>query len=110
MKVDGEQLLTIAMNVEAQVINVPTGLQDYRPAYYGGVSAIELRADGVRRVAVNVDPAALQSRLVLAYTGAPHFRNQQLGDHEAPLTAIGTSSTVSSAYRRLPAARTRWPR
>ena len=73
MKVDGEQLLTIAMNVEAQVINVPTGLQDYRPAYYGGVSAIELRADGVRRVAVDVDPAALQSRVVLAYTGAPHF-------------------------------------
>ena len=73
MKVDGEQLLTIAMNVEAQVISVPTGLQDYRPAYYGGVSAIELRADGVKRVAVDVDPAALQSRVVLAYTGAPHF-------------------------------------
>ena len=28
LKVDGEKLLTIAMNVEAQVINVPTGLQD----------------------------------------------------------------------------------
>jgi len=73
MKVDGEQLLTIAMNVEAQVINVPTGLQDYRPAYYGGVSAIELRPDGVRRVAIDVDPAELQRRIVLAYTGAPHF-------------------------------------
>jgi D-glycero-alpha-D-manno-heptose-7-phosphate kinase len=71
--VDGEQLLTIAMNVEAQVINVPTGLQDYRPAYYGGVAAIELRPDGVRRVAVDVDPLELQRRMVLAYTGAPHF-------------------------------------
>ena len=73
VKVDGEQLLTIAMNVEAQVINVPTGLQDYRPAYYGGVNAIELRADGVKRVAIDVDRLALQSRVVLAYTGAPHF-------------------------------------
>ncbi|HUP40075.1 MAG TPA: hypothetical protein VM115_08145 [Vicinamibacterales bacterium] len=73
LTLDGEQLLTIAMNVEAQVIRVPTGLQDYRPAYYGGVSAIELLPDGVKRTAIGVDPTALQERLVLAYTGAPHF-------------------------------------
>ena len=71
--VDGEALLTIAMNVEAQVINVPTGLQDYRPAYYGGVAAIELRPDAVKRVPIDLDPHELQRRLVLAYTGAPHF-------------------------------------
>jgi D-glycero-alpha-D-manno-heptose-7-phosphate kinase len=73
LKVDGEKLLTIAMNVEAQVINVPTGLQDYRPAYYGGVAAIELRPDGIKRVALAVNPEDLQRRMVLAYTGAPHF-------------------------------------
>ena len=70
---DAEELLTIAMNVEAQAIHVPTGLQDYRPAYYGGIAAIELRPDGVRRVAIDIDPLALQHRIVLAYTGAPHF-------------------------------------
>ena len=73
MTLTGEELLTIAMNVEAQVIQVPTGLQDYRPAYYGGVAAIELRADGVRRTAITIDPVELQRRIVLAYTGAPHF-------------------------------------
>ncbi len=72
-KIDGEALLTIAMNVEAQVIRVPTGLQDYRPAYYGGVAAVELRPDGVKRRAIDVDPQELQRRMVLAYTGAPHF-------------------------------------
>jgi D-glycero-alpha-D-manno-heptose-7-phosphate kinase len=70
---DDQALLTIAMNVEAQVINVPTGVQDYRPAYYGGIAAIELLPDGVRRVGLDVDPAELERRLVLAYTGAPHF-------------------------------------
>ncbi len=70
---DAEELLTIAMNVEAQAIHVPTGLQDYRPAYYGGIAAIELRPDGVTRVPIDIDPLALQRRLVLAYTGAPHF-------------------------------------
>ena len=73
LTIDGEKLLTIAMNVEAQVINVPTGLQDYRPAYYGGVAAIELLPDGIKRTAIPVDPEELQRRIVLAYTGAPHF-------------------------------------
>jgi D-glycero-alpha-D-manno-heptose-7-phosphate kinase len=73
MTLTGEELLTIAMNLEAQVIQVPTGLQDYRPAYYGGVAAIELRPDGVRRTAISIDPVELQRRIVLVYTGAPHF-------------------------------------
>ena len=35
-----------------QAIDVPTGVQDYRPALYGGISAVELGVDGVRRVAL----------------------------------------------------------
>src|SRR5688572_19615821 len=66
-----EALLQIAMNVEAQAINVPTGLQDYRPALYGGIAALELEVDGVRRVPLSVDPKELQSRMVLCYTGEP---------------------------------------
>ena len=66
-----EALLQIAMNVEAQAIEVPTGLQDYRPALYGGVAALELGVDGVRRVALDVDIAQLEQRLVLCYTGEP---------------------------------------
>jgi len=41
-----DEIFQIAMNVEAQAIDVPTGAQDYRPAYYGGVSAVEIRDDG----------------------------------------------------------------
>jgi len=69
-EIPGETLLGIAMNVEAQVINVPTGAQDYRPAYYGGVSSVKLSIDGVRRVPLDIDLEQLQSRLVLAYTKA----------------------------------------
>jgi D-glycero-alpha-D-manno-heptose-7-phosphate kinase len=71
--VHGEELMTIAMNVEAQVIHVPTGVQDYRPAYYGGVAAIELRPDRIERIALDIDVCELQRRIVLVYTGAPHF-------------------------------------
>jgi D-glycero-alpha-D-manno-heptose-7-phosphate kinase len=64
-------LLEVAMNIECQTIHVPTGVQDYRPAMYGGVAAIELRVDGVRRVALDVDRRELEQRMVLAYTGEP---------------------------------------
>jgi D-glycero-alpha-D-manno-heptose-7-phosphate kinase len=66
-----DSLLEIAKNVEAQVIRVPTGLQDYRPALYGGIAALELHVDAALRVPLKVSGAALGERLVVAYTGAP---------------------------------------
>jgi D-glycero-alpha-D-manno-heptose-7-phosphate kinase len=68
---EAEHLLQVAMNVECQTIRVPTGVQDYRPALYGGIAAIELGVTGVSRAAVDVDPRELEQRIVLAYTGAP---------------------------------------
>jgi D-glycero-alpha-D-manno-heptose-7-phosphate kinase len=68
---DAEQLLQVAMNVECQTIRVPTGVQDYRPALYGGIAVVELGVGGIRRVALDVDPRELERRIVLAYTGAP---------------------------------------
>jgi D-glycero-alpha-D-manno-heptose-7-phosphate kinase len=68
---DAEHLLQVAMNVECQTIRVPTGVQDYRPALYGGIAAIELNVDGVQRIALDVDADQLACRIVLAYTGAP---------------------------------------
>src|SRR6478609_6772767 len=66
-----EQMRVIAQNIEAQIIRVPTGCQDYYPALYGGVSAIHLDADGIHREVVPILPEEIESRFVLAYTGAP---------------------------------------
>jgi D-glycero-alpha-D-manno-heptose-7-phosphate kinase len=68
---DPDHILQVAMNVECQTIKVPTGVQDYRPALYGGIGAIELRVDGIKRVALDVEARELEQRIVLAYTGAP---------------------------------------
>jgi len=70
-KLDREQMRVIAQNVEAQLIKVPTGCQDYYPALYGGVSAIHLDPDGIHHAAVRVEPEDLDRRFVLVYTGAP---------------------------------------
>ena len=66
-----ETVRVIAQNVEAQVIRVPTGCQDYYPALYGGVNAIELTEAGMFRRRLAVDFEDLNERVVLAYTGAP---------------------------------------
>jgi D-glycero-alpha-D-manno-heptose-7-phosphate kinase len=70
-KLDREQMRVIAQNIEAQLIKVPTGCQDYYPALYGGVSAIHLDPDGIHHAAVRVAPEDLDRRFVLVYTGAP---------------------------------------
>jgi len=70
-KLDREQIRQLAQNVEAQLIRVPTGCQDYYPALFGGVSAIHLTPAGIRREALPVPPIEIHNRFVLGYTGAP---------------------------------------
>src|SRR5271165_4129120 len=70
-KIGIEQIRIIAQNVEAQLIRVPTGCQDYYPAMYGGVSAIHLDTDGIHREAVAISADEMNQRFVLFYTGAP---------------------------------------
>ena len=72
------------MNVECQTIEVPTGVQDYRPALYGGIAAIELGVDGIRRVAARRRPArARAAHRARLHRRAAQLGHQQLGDHQA---------------------------
>jgi D-glycero-alpha-D-manno-heptose-7-phosphate kinase len=66
-----EELRVIAQNVEAQLIRVPTGCQDYYPAMYGGVNAIHLDPDGIHCEPIAVPAEEMNKRFVLFYTGAP---------------------------------------
>ncbi|ODS56486.1 MAG: hypothetical protein ABS36_06720 [Acidobacteria bacterium SCN 69-37] len=91
-----DDILTTAMNIEAQVIRVPTGVQDYRPAFYGGLSAIELGVGGVRRVALDLAPGDLQRRLVLAYTGAS--RNSGINNWDVMVRRINGDPEVIAAF------------
>ena len=64
-----DALMGLAQNLEAQVIGVPTGAQDYRPAMYGGLAAVELGPAGVTHVPLTTDVTELDRRIVLAYSG-----------------------------------------
>lgn len=94
-----ERIRELAQNIEAQIIRVPTGCQDYYPAMYGGISAIELRADGIRRVAIPVDAADLESRTVLAYTGLP--RNSGINNWEVTKLHIDGDKKVHRNFDQI---------
>jgi D-glycero-alpha-D-manno-heptose-7-phosphate kinase len=70
-KIDIEQIRVIAQNVEAQLIRVPTGCQDYYPAMYGGVNAVHLDTDGIHCEPIAIPADEMNKRFVLLYTGAP---------------------------------------
>src|SRR6266481_372997 len=94
-----EQIRVIAQNVEAQIIHVPTGCQDYYPALYGGASAIHLDADGIHREAVAVAPEEIESRFVLAYTGAP--RKSGINNWEVFKAHINGDKRVFRNFERI---------
>jgi D-glycero-alpha-D-manno-heptose-7-phosphate kinase len=68
-----ERIRKITTDIETQVIRVPAGVQDYYPALYGGVNVVHLMPGEVGVEKLDVDPDDLERRLVLAYTGLPHF-------------------------------------
>jgi D-glycero-alpha-D-manno-heptose-7-phosphate kinase len=96
---DDEVMLQTAMNIECQTIRVPTGVQDYRPALYGGIAAIELRTDVIRRVPIDVDPRELERRIVLAYTGAP--RNSGTNNWEITKRHIDGDAYIFECFERI---------
>jgi D-glycero-alpha-D-manno-heptose-7-phosphate kinase len=91
-----EELIRVAKNVEAQVIRVPTGDQDYYPAAYGGVQAVHLSAGGVTHERIEVDPGRLAARLVLIYSGRQ--RNSGINNWDVMKRHIDGDATVSQAF------------
>lgn len=96
-----EQLREISQNVEAQIIRVPTGCQDYYPAMYGGVSALELTPAGIVRKAIPVDLEDFNERIVLAYTGVP--RHSGINNWEVTKAYIDGDRKVHRNFDRIAA-------
>ena len=96
-----EKLREICQNIEAQIIRVPTGAQDYYPAMYGGINAIELGPAGIRRVALPVNPEDLNRRIVLAYTGVP--RNSGVNNWEVTKAHIDGHKHVHRNFDKIAA-------
>ncbi len=93
------QLLEIAKNVEAIVIKVPTGWQDYFPALYGGASAVHLDRDGVKREKLPLIFSDVEKRFVLCYTGLP--RNSAINNWEVMKAHIDGDPKVRKNFEEI---------
>lgn len=94
-----ETVREIAQNIEAQIIKVPTGCQDYYPAMYGAVSAINLGIAGLQHHALPVNLDELNRRFVLAYTGLP--RNSGINNWEVMKAHIDGDKRVFRNFERI---------
>lgn len=93
------QLLEIAKNVEAIVIRVPTGWQDYIPALYGGANSVHLERDGVKREKLPLSIADLEKRFVLCYTGMP--RDSAINNWEVMKAHIDGDPKVRKNFEQI---------
>jgi len=98
-KLDKEQLRVIAQNVEAQIISVPTGCQDYYPALHGGASAVRLDVDGIHREIIDIPADEIDSRFLLVYTGAP--RQSGINNWEVFKAHIDGDKTVIRNFQHI---------
>lgn len=72
VKLEDIQTVTLAHNLEAQVLGVPTGTQDYVPALLGGLCIIDYTQGGMQLQKMSVDVDYFTKRSFLVYTGRPH--------------------------------------
>jgi D-glycero-alpha-D-manno-heptose-7-phosphate kinase len=93
------QILEIAKNVEAVVIRVPTGWQDYFPALYGGANAVHLERDGVKREKLPLLFSEVEKRFVLCYTGQP--RDSAINNWEVMKSHIDGEEKVRKNFEQI---------
>lgn len=107
----------LARDLEARMMELPTGAQDHYPALLGGALVLEHRpgAEVVRRL--DVDLEALGKHLVVAFTGVSHFsagqnwqvvRRRLEGEPEVRGLLAGIGRTAAQLPAALEAAD--WPR
>jgi len=95
-----EELITIAKNVETQVLRVPAGVQDYYPAMYGGLNSVmlEITGDSLLRHS-HILAHQIESRLVLVYSGKSH--NSGINNWQVMKDYVDGSKDVQAHMRSI---------
>ncbi|MCZ6492362.1 MAG: GHMP kinase [Acidobacteria bacterium] len=95
------KLIETARNVEAQVLGVPTGEQDYYSAVYGGAHSIRLTPHGVVPEKLKVASKQLSERFLLCYTG--ESRNSGVNNWEVLKAHVDGNRRVIRQFDRIAA-------
>lgn len=93
------QLVRVAHNIEAQVLNTPTGTQDYYPAFSGGINILRYSTDGIDQKILDAETSVLAQNFMLVYTGKAHHSG--LNNFEVLMKAVQKDSQTLGALRDL---------
>ncbi len=69
---DIHSLVNVAHNIEAGVLNTPTGTQDYYPAATGGVNILSYSEDGISLEVLDQNTQTIADHCLVVYTGKSH--------------------------------------
>lgn len=101
-----DELIGISRDIEAQVLEIPTGEQDYYAAAYGGLNAWHFDVNSVRQETYDIPLSELQQRLLLFYSGLPRSSGinnwhvfQKYVDGESSIRA--SLASIAEQSRRL---------
>jgi len=92
------KLIDIAKDIEAALLHVPTGLQDYGAAVFGGVNAFGFPPGGMTREPVETGDE-LGKRLVLFYSG--QSRNSGINNWEMFKRVIDRHAPTMTKFARI---------
>lgn len=71
-KLEPYEMVRIASHLEAQILQKPTGTQDYFPPIFGGLNCITYGVPGPRVEVTKIDRDLFDRRFLLVYTGRSH--------------------------------------
>lgn len=92
-------LVRVAHNIEAEVLNTPTGTQDYYPAASGGINILNYSSTGIEQKVLSLDDTDLQKNFLLVYTGKAHHSG--LNNFEVLTRAVQKDKDTLLALKEL---------
>jgi D-glycero-alpha-D-manno-heptose-7-phosphate kinase len=98
-KLERQDFVGIVRDIEAQVLGIPTGVQDYYAAAYGGLSGWHFGIDKVERITYPSSLSDLQNRMLLFFSGKP--RNSGINNWEVFKSRIDGNSAVQSQLQTI---------
>lgn len=93
------QMVHAAHNIEAEILNTPTGTQDYYPAASGGLNILRYGYNGIEQEVMDVTNTPLSEKFMLIYTGKAHHSG--LNNFEVMKDAVAKDPQTIQALRDL---------
>lgn len=96
---DVSSMVWLAHNFEAEILNTPTGTQDYFPAASGGLNVIHYKPEGMTQSVFPIKGSPLEKYFLLVYTGKSHHSG--INNFEVLKSAIQGDEKTFKHLRRL---------